>query len=352
MVASSTAPGIAPAIVLAVALTVWAVASAAADGVARPGPAGDDVLVGQRARHPLSATVGVPEAASRTFGQRALRVSVERGSAFMGGTARDGEMLLLDGETSELAVRLRLPIGRCTAAETRLAAIAHGGGRFDAAIESWHGVFGLPNGGREDAPRDRLAFAHVGSDGARAGLRRDASGLADAQVAFAWAPGCGRRLAGDDAVPVLRVGVELPTGDEGRWLGNGAADLWADAQSPVLTLGREWPTRVAASIGVVLPGAGQRLPPPVDIAAYGALGARVALSERWALGATLDWHTPLYDSSLTELGRGAAQLGTGVDWTRPGLGTFGIAILEDVLIDTASDFAVRLTFELAPRAAR
>ena len=305
-----------------------------------------DVLTGQRARHPLTATVGVPEAASRTFDRPALRVSFEHGNAFMGGTAGDGEVLLIDGETSELAIRGRLPLGRCTAVETRLAALAHAGGRFDAPIQSWHGAFGLPNAGREGAPEDRIEFLHVAPDGARTELDEPARGLGDARLAVAWMPGCGRRLAGDDSRAVLRAGLELPTGDESRWLGNGAVDAWADVQSPVWTLGREWPTRVAGSLGLVAPGTGDELPAPVELAAYGALGLRVALGTRWSLGASLDWHTRLYRSALTELGDGAAQLGVGVDRRVPGLGTFGFAILEDVLVDTSSDIVARLTFEL------
>ena len=304
------------------------------------------MLVGQRARHPLSATVGVPEAASRAFGRTVVRASLENGSAFMGGVAADGERLLLDGETSELAVRARAPLGRCTAVETRVAAIRHGGGGFDAAIESWHGFFGLPNAGREDAPENRLAYLHVAPDGARVELDEPVAGLGDAALALAWMPGCGTRLAGNDSRVVLRVGAELPLGDESRWLGNGAADAWADVQFPVWTLGREWPTRAAASIGLVAPGTGDDLPAPVDVAAFGALGARVALGARWSLGASLDWHTRLYDSALTELGGGAAQLGVGVDWHRPGLGTFGFAILEDVLVDTSSDIVARFTLDL------
>ena len=302
------------------------------------------MLLGQRARHPLTAPIGIPEAASRAFGRTTLSVSFEHGSAFMGGTAGDGEALLLDGETSELAARARWPLGRCAALETRLAALAHGGGRFDRPIESWHGFFGLPNAGREDAPADRLAFVHVDRDGRRVALERDAIGLADARLGLAWMPGCDR--APGDARAVLRAGVELPLGDESRWLGNGAPDLWADLQSPVLAFGRRWPTRLAASVGLVLPGAGDALPRPVDAAAYGAFGARVALGPRWSASVGLDWHTPLYDSALTELGDGAVQLGVGVDWTRPGLGTLGFSILEDALVDTSSDIVARLTLEV------
>ena len=304
------------------------------------------MLLGQRARHPLTAPIGVPEAASRAFGRRTLRLSFEHASAFMGGRTGDGEALLLDGESTELAARLRLPLGACTALETRLAALAHGGGVFDAAIESWHETFGLPNAGRETAPDDRLAFVHVGPDGERATLLSSAAGLGDARFALAWSPGCQGRDG--DARAVLRAGVELPLGDESRWLGNGAPDVWADVQGPVPTLGARWPTRLAASVGLVAPGRGDALPEPEPLAAYGALGTRTALAPRWALGVTLDWHTALYDSALTELGDGAAQLGVGLEWRRPGLGTLGVSILEDLAVDTASDIALRLTLDLAP----
>ncbi len=310
------------------------------------------MLIGQRARHPLSATVGIPQATSRRFREPAVRLSLEHGSAFMGGTAPDGEVLLLDGETSELALRWRVPVGRCRAVDVRGALLAHAEGVFDGPIESWHEAFGLPNAGREEAPENRLSFVHVAADGERVALDRASAGLADLQLAFAWAPGCGRRVDGDDGSIVLRAGIDLPTGDESSWLGNGAPDVFVDVQSPVWTpawtMGREWPTRLAASVGVVLPGEGDVLPEPVDVAAYGAAGLRVPFGagSPWTLSASLDWHTRLYDSALTELGSGAVQLGVGIERRVPGLGVAGFAILEDVLVDTSSDIVARFTLDL------
>lgn len=334
------------AVALSCAVMSAVVAAAPGDGARGGAPGNDaDVLVGQRARHPLTATIGIPEAASRTFAERTVRVSLELGSAFTGGTTSGGEALLLDGETTELAVRWRQPVGRCRAVEARVAMLAHSGGAFDRAIESWHGFFGLPNAGRGEAPENRLLFLHVAPDGTRVSLDESTVGFGDTQLAFAWAPGCGRRLQGDDRTTVLRAGLELPTGDERRWRGNGAVDAWADVQSPVLTLGREWPTRVAASLGIVLPGSGESLPAPVEVAAYGAAGLRTAFGARWSLSASLDWHTRLYDSGLTELGTGAAQFGVGLERRLPGRGRIGVAILEDVLVDTSSDIVLRLTFD-------
>ena len=90
------------------------------------------------------------------------------------------------------------------------------------------------------------------------------------------------------------------------------------------------------------------LPEPVDVAAYGAAGLRVPFGagSPWTLSASLDWHTRLYDSALTELGDGAVQLGVGIERRLPGLGTLGFAILEDVLVDTSSDIVARFTLDL------
>lgn len=293
-----------------------------------------DVLEGERARHPLTALLGIPVAASRDV-NAGLEVDLLHANAFMGGVA-DSEALLLDGETTELSLAWQQSWRTCSAVSARVPFVAHGGGVFDAAIEAWHEAFGLPNGGRENIARDQLLFRHVTQDGVFE-LSSAVAGLGDVSLALQHNLGC----RADNAAIPLRVGVKLPTGDARRWLGSGALDLWADVQSPVI----EWRDRVrlAGSIGVLLPGDTRRLPTLVSSVLFGAVGLKVELRPRLVAQASFDWHTAAFDGELLETSEPAGQLTVGFAWAADEGTRLQLQISEDVFIDTATDIAVRFS---------
>ncbi len=299
----------------------------------------NDVLVGERARHPLTALVGIPNAATRST-DNLLTVELLHGNAFMGGSAA-GESLILDGETSLLQVGWRHAISRCSAVSARLPFVTHDGGRFDSAIETWHSWFGLPNAGREDVAREQLLFRYSTDTGVYE-LDSAAGGLGDVSLWIGGRIGCaapGGSAYGDKLMP-WRAGVKLPTGDPDQWLGSGGTDVWADIQSPVYTPHER--VRAAASVGVLVPGNASALPTLASAAAFGAFGMQIKLTPRLAAHASIDWNSSLFDSRLTELGETAAQLTTGVR-ARVGRATqIDLQITEDVFIDTASDIALRI----------
>lgn len=294
----------------------------------------DDVLVGERARHPLTALIGVPSAASRASGSE-WNLSFLHGNAFMGGTSNT-ERLILDGETTELAFTGHHQLSHCLHASVRLPLIARNGGSFDAGIETWHDWFGFPNAGRNNAARDQLLFLY--EQGERVMELNSASGgLGDISV---WLKGATRCNQQASSRVVWRAGIKLPTGDEADWLGSGGTDVWVDVQSRVFTP-RAW-LAFASSIGAILPGRSENLPRSEGIALFGAAGLRWSVTPRLVAIATLDWHTPLYDSNLHELGSVAGQLTTGVRVALTSQSQLDVQITEDILVDTATDIALRI----------
>ena len=132
-----------------------------------------------------------------------------------------------------------------TCTDSRRVAGRNTGGSLDGLIDDWHALFGLPDGIRDELPRDELRYAYVNAAGDAFDFRDGAGGLGDIRLS------AGYRLRQDEGGSLsLRAAVELPTGDEGKLTGNGAADYSlgiAWERSPVQGSGR-WSTHLVAGV--------------------------------------------------------------------------------------------------------
>ena len=173
-----------------------------------------------------------------------LRPDLERSS--------DGRTFArLDGESWQLTGDWAVPAG-FTRFNLRVRLAYRSGGIADQAMWNWHQMFSLPQGGREDAPKNRLAY-HLERDGRVIGdLSRP--GLALMDLDLAWIRPFGTPEAGG------RVGasMQLPTGRQSDFSGSGGTDglvgaaLWrrygqwrvfGQAERVVLGLPRDSPLR-------------------------------------------------------------------------------------------------------------
>lgn len=332
-----------PSLPAAVLLAAFAGAAAGEDGP----------LIQQRGHHPLNAAFGLPTVASRPLASREWQVAVEHANSFMGGV-RGGEILLLDGESTELAVRHRRRLGRCWQGEASLPFVAHTTGWADRAIDDWHQAFGLPDAERDTFPLFDLNYVWRDAEGRRREIVEPAAGIGDVQLAVQRSLGCRAGRAGSraDARAIARVGIKLPTGDSERLLGSGATDVYADLQSPAWSFGRRW--RAAAAFGALVAGDSELFADQRPFVLYGTLGTELALHPRLRALAQLDWHTPFHDSALRELGDPAVSLGVGFRYSAGPRGRFELTIGEDAVVDTAPDIVGRLawTWTPAPRPPR
>ena len=148
----------------------------------------------------------------------------------------NGERLLIDGETYRPALAVRRGLGEGWEHWIELSAVSHAAGAFDGFIESWHDVFGLPQGGRDAAPRDQLAINWTKDGASRADVERDVSSPGDVAL------GIGRAVAfpANNGL-ALRAAVTLPTGDasasvwaetSGRLFGPGSSRAWLYGVTP------------------------------------------------------------------------------------------------------------------------
>ncbi len=177
--------------------------------------------------------------------------------------------------------------------------VSHTRGVFDGFIRNWHSFFGLPQGGRDTAPHNRLAFTYVRNGRTLADLDDNVSSPGDITV------GLGRKLERNylqnDGL-VLRGAVRFPTGNEDALTGSGnlSASIWAETSGPLFRQGgggtRAWSYGSTLGIQVASPpaalsGIGER------VIAFGRLGVTWALLDRLSLTAQLDVNSTPYNGS-------------------------------------------------------
>lgn len=149
------------------------------------------------------------------------RVGLEMTSQFLRPSSEqsaDGRTFArLDGEEWQLTTDFAKALGEGRL-NVRLRLVDRSGGVLDAAIQSFHKTFGMPDGGREQIPNGRLAY-HLERDGRLvANLDKPGLHLMDTDVAYVFPFGDLHRGA--------RVGasIQLPTGERDDFSGSGGWD--------------------------------------------------------------------------------------------------------------------------------
>ena len=235
------------------------------------------------------------------------------------------ERLVLDGETYRPSLALRRGLGEGWDYTIEVSGIAHRGGAFDGFIESWHSVFGLPQGGRDRVPHDRLRIAYVRDGERRVGIDRAAAAPGDLAL------GIGRALGPDilanDGL-ALRGVVRLPTGDEDALAGAAglSAALWAETSG--VLVGDAWLYGAAAGVLAAKP------PPAMsglgrELVGFARLGMTWRALDDLALSVQADIASPAYRSALAPLGGPSVLFGMGGRLRLRPRATLEIAITED-----------------------
>ena len=259
---------------------------------------------------------------------------------------RDGEWALIDGETYRPNVALRRGFGQGWEAFIDVPVVMHRGGVFDGFIEGWHDFFGLPQGGRKAAPRDRLAVRY-GRDGETfIDLSESAKALGDVGL------GLGYQLPvapmGLDGI-ALRASIRLPTGDEDELSGRGKAGLALSAATsgalPWATETRRW--LWFARVGAVFGG----IPKPLAAldsrpSAFGGLGVSWQPLNRLRLVAQVDAQSsPYTDAKAPQLADPAILLSFGGAVRVSRNSEIEIAVVEDDgTHHAAADVGLRLAW--------
>lgn len=277
------------------------------------------------------ALPGLGEFAPPSEGQTQWRVSTDLTTEYVLDRA-PGENLLFDGETQRYAFALRRAWGETFDWGVEVPLLHTSGGFMDSVIEDWHSFFGLPNGGRQDAPQDRRQYRYERDGLTQFDVRGADTGLGDVLLSAGWAPGEGW---------MLRSQIKLPTGDEDALAGgNWGGALWADAALPFAAdsiLGGFVSAGVSASEDAEVLADLQNTVIP-----FGGVGLDVRLLSQLQALVQLYAHAPLYDDSETDaLKRPGVQLTLGGRWCYSEAQCLEISFQEDVATESSPDFSLR-----------
>jgi hypothetical protein len=237
-----------------------------------------------------------------------------------------GEQLYVDAET----VELDLGVARAAGAwrfRAGLPVIWRGAGTLDSFIDTWHDVFGLPDGNRPLVPKNDYDVRY-----ARAGrstvVVQDGTSIGDLHLE------AGRVLVANEGSELVGwVGAELPTGSESRSTGNGGVDF-AGWLSGRVALGER--VDLSGQAGVVAPG-GDGPVPAADVAGFGTLALGWRLGQSFTAIAQLDAHSSLADDTSTDFLGEALVLTLGGRIRLKSGAAFEAGVSEDVLVDHSPD---------------
>ncbi len=301
----------------------------------------DIIPFNSRNQSPIVQIFGLPSAGSAVVlpqGGKDAYLMLDHSSNYVDADL-GGEQVVLDGETTRLTLGGRYGLTRSLEVGIEIPYVYHGGGFLDGFIINYHDLFGFPQGGRDQAPRDRLLYQY--RRGGVDKLKIDSSGGGLGDVALTG----GLQLY-NDAAPypravALRAEIKLPTGDSGSLRGSGSTDfsLWITGSDAFeLPLGEG---AVFAAAGLMVMTNGSVLSDQQEnYVGFGSLGAGWKPLSWLAFKVQMDAHTPFYrDSDLKSLSANAAQLLIGGTLALSERTSLDIAVSEDIAVNTSPDVA-------------
>jgi hypothetical protein len=249
--------------------------------------------------------------------------------------SNDRENLTLDGESYRFTLAARYGVTNGIECGIDVPVVAYGGGFLDGFIEDFHHFFGFPNGGREQAPRDRLLYQYTTDGQDLLNIQNSSAGIGDIRINAAM-----QLFRTDDAAVALRASLKLPTGESSKLLGSGNTDfaVWFSAKEDhdLACLGH---VSGFGGIGGMVMGDGDVLKSKQrTLAGFCSLGFGWSPLQWLVLKVQADGHTSLYqDSGLKAVNSASLQLVSGGSI---GIGksmSLDIGVSEDIIVETSPD---------------
>lgn len=258
---------------------------------------------------------------------------------YFAATVNHREMAIVDGEFYRYMAQLSYRLSSKWVLQGIFPYNHLHGGSMDAGIESWHKIFNLPDGGRRDFPRDQFHFYYQRDGQVLVDYSRETRGAGDISLRMLYSlNNSGRNNVGRNTAKALFAQVELPTGDDKRWQGNGQADysfgitgtrghrLWRHDAGYYYDYGLLFPGEIKA-----FKQQQQKL------VGFGGMGYVLGWSRHIQFKAQLDFNTRfIRDTRAQEFGSEAVQLTLGGDVLFTNY-RIEIGVAEDLIIDASPD---------------
>jgi hypothetical protein len=247
------------------------------------------------------------------------------------------ETIVLDGESYSLSFRLRYGWNDRLQLGMDIAAIRHEGGSLDGIVESWHDLFGQPNGSRDFQPDDRLLFSYNHQDNRDHLVLDDAqSGIGDLRLSAIY-----QMQNTDRYQTAIRGGLKLPVGDADKLTGSGSTDLSIELLGSLLPDVESNSLQLHSSLGVLYTGDGDVLGNiKKDWVPFGHASLAWAVSPRIQLKVQLNGQGSMYNSQLSTLRDASIELIVGGTATLSSHWVMDISFTEDIVGRSSPDFTV------------
>ncbi len=294
-------------------------------------------------RAPMTQIFGLPVPGRALLlgpGETAASFAVDAEQNYSHNTSNN-ESIFFDGESYRFNLALHRGILPRLEAGIELPYLSHRGGFLDGFIEGWHDTFGLPQNGRDKAPRDQLRYSYIRNGKQEVLLDDNTEGLGDIRLHLAWQ--IDRPKEGPQRGAALHAALKLPTGDSDDLLGSGSTDLtlWLTG-----TRNGNWGGTALAlfgSAGIMGLTDGEVAEEyQRNLVGFAMLGGGWRPFPWMVLKLQLDGHTPFFDSELEELGDPAAVLTLGGDLALSEQMALELGVSEDIATGTAPDVMFHL----------
>jgi hypothetical protein len=288
---------------------------------------------------PLVQIYGIPPAGNALLlpsGRREIQIALNHASNYVSDTS-DRESIILDGETTRVTLGGKYGLSDNVELGVEIPYISHSGGFLDGFIINYHDFFGFPQGGRDQAARDRLLYRYS-RDGVEK-LKIDSSGNGPGDISLSAGLQLYRSTDEYPRAVALRTTIKFPTGNSSPLFGSGSTDLSvALAASDDYGLTRGHATLFGGA-GLMVMTRGSVLPDQQrNYVGFGTIGMGWNPLSWLALKVQMDAHTPLYrDSDLKPLAANAVQLVIGGALALTDRTSLDIGVSEDVATTTSPD---------------
>jgi hypothetical protein len=236
----------------------------------------------------------------------------------------------IDAETQDVRLRLEYAFGENWVGLVEIPWRRLSGGTLDGLIESWHDLFGLPNGTRNDMPRDRLLIVYQQGDEVQLQIDNGASGIADLPVGLGY-----QFKATEQGALSGWLTVDVPVGNSSDLLGSGAVDVAFSVAGQTL-IAEHW--QFFGQVDAVWLGQGDILPKYQESLAWAGL-AGVSWNAWRSLDLTVQLYanSRIFDTSINGLSGEAVVLSYGGTWRTSGGWRFDFGMNEDIQVNASPD---------------
>lgn len=258
-------------------------------------------------------------------------------------SASGNETLLFDGESSRWTLSTSYGLTDKIEIGIEIPWVSYNGGFLDNFIIDWHDTFGMPQGDRDVAPKDKLHYSYVNSDGQGFVMDSSGSGLGDIAITGGMQLYDQATTAVHDSL-ALRATVKLPTGDSDGLRGSGSFGGTVSLCGATNHFSEWGALGLFGSLGGMFSAKGDVLKDQQEpFAVFGTLGLGWGPAPWISFKIQMNANSPLYkDSSLAELADPAVMLVIGGALQLPGDYQLDIGVGEDIAVATAPDVAFHL----------